>query len=471
MFEYIYLVASLIIAYINYQIAMKDYLNPSVVFCLMNFLSALVCSLVKGVFRVEIHEITFLVLISGMLIFTLFNICYAKRKWRKRRVGIKSKYYNTIKTNKDGMQYIRIDSSWIIAFILIEIIVSYYMIKYAVDVSKSINHAGSMGILSHLGSYNNIKKNFAEQLKSVHVHYSSIQKYGWPLSCTLGVLCFGILSNNYFVTKVFDKRLLAVSVLPIIMGFFLGSRSMSFRFITTYIIEFVFVNRYKVHSYIKNNKKLFKRLIIISILLVVFFVNIINIMGRTTTILWYEYISAYIGSPIFNLDHYLSTEHQVSDLFGKETFCYLYNYLGSLFGINEWGYQLNIPYVWTNGIYFGNVYTMYYMFIEDFGLFGVLPLTLVIAWYYNKTYYKIRRGMNMRKLTTLTLSFFIYSYLFNDLIMLTFSNRFYETVFSGRTLYTFIWMVLLWYGVKNGFFSKRIIFIRHNRWYKKKIIN
>ena len=90
----------------------------------------------------------------------------------------------------------------------------------------------------------------------------------------------------------------------------------------------------------------------------------------------------------------------------------------------------------NNGIETGNVYTMFYPIIYDFGYFGILIFLTVEAGYY--CYFYNKNNSSPLK-NGISISVFIYAYLFNDLIMSTFSNRFYSTVLDAP----FIKMVIV----------------------------
>ena len=103
--------------------------------------------------------------------------------------------------------------------------------------------------------------------------------------------------------------------------------------------------------------------------------------------------------------------------------------------------KINNPHKTLNT---GNVYTTFYQFYYDFGYDGIVPLMAIIALYFSCAYRKI---YNNKPFTII-----IYAYLFNDLIMLIFSDRFYETVasigFVKHLLVTFIlYKVLIDKGV------------------------
>ncbi|HFI0078032.1 TPA: O-antigen polymerase, partial [Streptococcus suis] len=116
---------------------------------------------------------------------------------------------------------------------------------------------------------------------------------------------------------------------------------------------------------------------------------------------------------------------------------------------------LKLPFIRYNGIYeLGNVYTTFYQFLYDFGYIGVFVLTAIISIYYTTSYRYVKK---QAPALSLKMNLFIYAYLFNDLIMLIFSNRFYETVLNINTIKTFIAVYLI-KGLlfDNGFYLGKI---------------
>ena len=88
----------------------------------------------------------------------------------------------------------------------------------------------------------------------------------------------------------------------------------------------------------------------------------------------------------------------------------------------------------------GNVYTMFYKIIYDFGFLGVVPFTLIMGIYYCETYRKIKSEKSDK---IVDIRLLIYAYLFNDIVMSSFSNRFYETVFAPPFIKFIIVVILL----------------------------
>ena len=150
----------------------------------------------------------------------------------------------------------------------------------------------------------------------------------------------------------------------------------------------------------------------------------------------------YIGGPLYNFDASITRGINKSSLWGRETFQGVYSFLASLLHIDQFSYRINLPSSYINGINMGNVYTMYYMFFEDFGYAGLL-LVFPISIYYIISYNKLIDFSADR--SPLSINMFVYSYMFNALVMLLFSNRFYENMFSYNFLKLLISFGVIWF--------------------------
>ena len=79
-------------------------------------------------------------------------------------------------------------------------------------------------------------------------------------------------------------------------------------------------------------------------------------------------------------------------LFGAQTFKSLYFYMDKLFKIPAFSdiEEIELFAFSSNNREIGNVYTMFYKIIYDFGFLDVVPLTLIMGIYYCETYRKIK---------------------------------------------------------------------------------
>ena len=150
----------------------------------------------------------------------------------------------------------------------------------------------------------------------------------------------------------------------------------------------------------------------------------------------FGYIFTYFGAPVVNLDTFLRSNditflHGVSDIsiFAPHVLRGFYVYIDKILGTNLFPIpEIDFFTFSRNGIEIGNVYTMFYKIIYDFGVSGVFWLTGLMALYYSLTYKRIRTKISSHPID---FRLFVYAYLFNDLIMSAFSSRYYETVFDA----------------------------------------
>lgn len=64
-----------------------------------------------------------------------------------------------------------------------------------------------------------------------------------------------------------------------------------------------------------------------------------------------------------NLDTYLQGTRHTPELWGSQVFRNIYTYLGGKYGISQYLYQLDLPFLKHNGLNTGNVYTTFISFI------------------------------------------------------------------------------------------------------------
>lgn len=438
-------VITFLIICINYTIAHGDIFNPAVLFCTVNFVHLLILACVKNYYGVELSFNTSAVILSGQIIFTVVNfLTFVKMK------------NTTINSNKYECQYIKVQTFWVICFIILELIVAYEMYKYMKSI---VSYLGISGTLANIiGGFNSTIKFDSESLSGSGISRSALLSYGKPAVNAIGLFLMGVEVNNYFATKKRNVLVYISLVLLLFISLMGGSRGDAFRLLTALLCMIVLLKRKIQGSIRKGNTKLLFRICVGAIALVIIVVNTRGYFGRTVdnSLPFWRPIFPYVGAPIANLNYFIEKNGNLasSTLFGQETFCYLYKYLGIRLHINNWIYDVNLPFIYQNGINTGNVYTMYYMFLEDFGYWGIFPLTLIIALYYSKQY---KKEINFSRSTgIINFRTILYCYMFNALVMLMFSNRFYEDLLSTSSFRIYIVLALILYLHKRGFFKRRI---------------
>ena len=207
-----------------------------------------------------------------------------------------------------------------------------------------------------------------------------------------------------------------------------GSRSPLLRVMTMALIMF-YILECRNGRIRRGDPKLLKWIVILLVVVVIASIVLLVFMGRTDSDRdYFKYGFIYAGAPIVNLDTYLT--HKKPDyghqIIGAQTFRTFWNYMGKLFHVEHLRFgNINKFAFSRNKIEIGNVYTMYYPILYDFNIWGVIPLTGLMAWFYGQTYRKAERKPRKGKFD---FRLFLYGYLFNDLLFAFFSCRFYETI-------------------------------------------
>lgn len=432
--EYLLLATTVLLLEINYVASGGDFFNPAVVFCFMVLINSLMCCYGLYIYDIELHGNTVAVIVTGLIVFTVVNLFSELLKGNKnnnRKEG----------TANNKLYEVVLSKQLVIMIVVFEIMVSFSMNRYIRNVVSA--YYGTSGSLADIvGYYNYLVKNHGEEFRALAVRSGRLYSLGWPLCCLLSVVLSSSAFNNYMLTRRLDVSFLVPAFLPIVASLLTGSRSTAFRLITAMLCSYIIIYRYYVGSYKIGNERLIRRLFLIAVLCILMFNSVVYFMGRNITASPLQYFIAYLGGPTINLELYLRNPYH-SSFFGQETFRNIYQYIGDRFHISSLLYDLNIPYLKVNGFWLGNVYTMYYMFIEDFGYWGIVPLTAIIAIFYIYLY-RLLSNMN-RQNSVFGPTLFIYSYLFNDLIMLMFSNRFYENILRTTTIRFYVWLIIVWF--------------------------
>lgn len=425
---------------INYAVANKDYMNPSVIFCAMNFLCASICVVICIMYAVDFHFNGYFVLTVGAMIFTVFNLIYCK--------GYRIHFQSFISNNTEirSIRYTHISDIWLLFFLFFEFVVAFYMAKYVSNISAAF-YGHSTDLLTSAANYNRILKNYGDEMRQLDVHAHAFYTYGWPLVIATNLIFFSVSVYNFLYFKKKEVLIWLACVIMVLMSFITGARSTAFKLVLALVVEFVLIYRTTKSSIGEGNKKIFGKLFLLGCIGVVLFFAATGWLGRRTDFVLFEYVSAYIGAPLLNLDISLQSSMYETKIWGQETFHNFYSYIGSIFDISWLRYDLHQPYLYLNGHYLGNVYTMYYMFIEDFGYFGIVPLTSIVAWFYSSMYSRLKK---MKKMFPFSL--YIYSYMFSSIFTLVFTNRFYEDAMRAQAFRVYFWLMIVLFCLRAGVF-------------------
>jgi oligosaccharide repeat unit polymerase len=247
----------------------------------------------------------------------------------------------------------------------------------------------------------------------------------------------------YFVNNVMYTRKLRGNVLFLIpaalliaMSIFGASRA-ELVTLFIYIVTLAFFIYGRMHNYLMRvSRKIIKYLIISVIAFLLMFSGVRSLVGRLNTTDPMTYISSYTGGSIELLDLYVRDEglEAQTQVFGDETFFALESDLGIVDGSSHLEFRYS-----TTGILAGNVYTCFRKYLHDFGFLGMLVieymLGLFFTWWYLRTRSRVIRDPSDHRLI-----YFAYFYV---PIVKSFVQE--ETLSSYLCLNSLVMLVLFWF--------------------------
>lgn len=429
------MIGTLSLVLINYKISGGDYFYPPVIFAFMFFISSLICAFNLKKYDITITAATVLIILIAILIFTLVGIYFRSISPKKATIPLK-------------VYPIEIGTIYYIILVAIQIISIIFFIKYLHNLAAAYIGAGYQlngpaNLSGLIGLYDNLTKFWPDIYNSLAVKTPIMYSLTNPISAAGEYLCIYIAVNNFFAKVSINKFTYVVVFLAVVRVLLNGSRTPIFRIIT-FIVFLIFYFSVKCGKFKFGNKKFLLKTIGVLILAIILFYFLQFVIGRKVeNISFGNSFFTYAGAPLLNINNFLMHQNisffegiNNTNLIGAHVFSNLYSYIGKLLKIPINNPSILIFTYSNNGIETGNVYTMFYPIIYDFGYFGILIFLTVEAGYY--CYFYNKNNSSPLK-NGISISVFIYAYLFNDLIMSTFSNRFYSTVLDAP----FIKMVIV----------------------------
>ena len=129
---------------------------------------------------------------------------------------------------------------------------------------------------------------------------------------------------------------------------------------------------------------------------------------------------------------FLQEDHSKNnEIWGSQTFVSIIRWLGPKFGIENYYYQLDLPFRRINGFSLGNVYTTFYPYIYDFGYLGEICLVVLMA-IIVQCVYEICKRTKLKNSPSIPI--LLYGYMYSSIVLSFFSNKFYENTFTRNAL-------------------------------------
>lgn len=435
MMLFLIILTALVSLFINFRIANKDFMNPAVIFSLIFLAQAVMCVLALTYMRLTFHIETVLILAVAFTIFTLFNFYYHSKSSSKKQIAAK------IPLKNSELTYINLPTWISLVFIGLLLLVIFLKYQHLTQLANALDHS-DYSLSQKISLFDNLVKFDSEHYRKLAIlppRYYNILRI---TTFAFGYLTLFVIINNFIVSKKIKIEQVITILLMCVSIYLAGSRSPLLRLVT-FAVFIYYILYLRKDSSSKIKKQLIKKLLLVGVVTVALFLVTLNLFGRSNNYNLFHYLFIYTGAPLYNLDVFIQTYALPipQEFFGQQTFFKLYNYIFLKFDSKSL-YTLDLPFVRYNIKYgLGNVYTTFYQFIYDFGLIFWIPVFSVIPWFYSTIYYKIQS--QFLKNTVIDFRLFLYAYLLNDLCMLFFSNRFYETILNSEDLKILIIVYIL----------------------------
>ncbi len=428
---YLLFILLVLLLILSFYINNKEFASPAFAFVGSFTFSCFWAALYAKKWDLNLNFNTFFIILFGAIIFVF--ISYITRK----------KYNKSNKeSTEDELKYINIKKYKKILFLIFILLMTIISIYYTV---KSVD-GNFTNIRTTLYKYRNYT---AFQGKDVNIPFF--------VSATMGLIhCSAywflyVTINNYLVNRKIDYLSLIISIVCGLTNLIEGNRGGILNFLVSIVPIYLLL---KMRTKEKNIKINIKGVIIVCVIATALLFGLklsAQLIGRDDVkkINTMDYIAMYSGAEIKNLDLFLQEKHENPNFLGINTFNSLMKPISKIGGFYEY-FEKNTDvgtFRKINGYNLGNVYTIYYSFITDFGYFGFIPLiilmSLVIQIIYENSKYKIY------KMESPNIYILIYGFIFGGLIFCFFGNKLINQAIS----ISFVQYVIAWY-VLNYIFVK-----------------
>lgn len=398
-----------ILLILNYYIFEKSLSTPAFLFNAGFFLCALNLSNFIKLWKVDIHYITYLIIVGGS-IFVSWGAFLSHKMHNKNKVILQEiKVFNPISIKRLKL------------IVIFQLIINILRIHF-------INNYYGMGSLAQ----NLFAHTFALKFGSDAMQYPTGFGFLSFLSNNIGYIVAFLLPiysterNNYKKQKFW----LTVNFIVCVVSSLLSSgRTQMLTFIATYGTFYFILLK-------KNNKSLNYKLLLkwgLTIFaFLTFFQQLGYLIGRSKgeeTV--HSTIGIYCGAQIQNLDDCIKYKLVETDTRrGEITFYSFYSYLENILNIDILNSEAKefLPFNSRNGYNLGNVYTTFQAYYLDFGILGTFIICFFIGYI---THYLYLQAKQKTDYETGIIS--IYNYLYGIYAPTIFLSFFSESFFTTTT--------------------------------------
>lgn len=363
----------------------KQILYPSILVCIVFFLSSILVYLNQSLWNFEVDEKTFFVVVISLILYSVGANLGGRLVWKKQ-------FYKTI--SEDAIHFSRA-TVWVCTVLCILVDYLYYR--------KQINLARV------LGSSGGLEDMFFAIRSNMKIE---TDLYGLSIWMNIGIAfvrAFGYVCLFIVIYRLINKKSKNFRYIPPLFCLVICELLSSSRIGLIVFVSAIIFNAY--FSLKKLNVNINRIIIkVAAVLIIIFFMAFYSfgtITGQSDVYSAWETISIYLGASIVCLDNYLLNPWPPSGIVGQYSFKGI-NALLRRFGADIPSYSNHLP-----NVYFGsvgsNIYTALFPFIHDYGILISFIIQLLLGVVFGFTWRLFNRADRITLFTIIYGRFFGYA--------------------------------------------------------------
>lgn len=415
--------------YLNHQ----DIMAPSSMMCIVFIFSTFLAILNGNKWNIDYSMQSTLLVVTGLSVYGIIDII------TKNVFGKHKKIYCTTETSK----IISIDLWKSLAIIILDVLIVYLVFREVIRITSTIT-----GFSNIFYAYRIITSHSDD--RTAEQYMNGIVNQLVKIVLASGFIYLFIFVNNVLVNKEKLKKNLLYLVPPVLMSIMTlitGVRTNVLRLLISGLIEWYILLQMKKGWKIKTSWK-FIRILALSAAFILWGFSILqSVLGRIGTTDPFGVISNYAGAPIQFFDMYIKDPPSSNIIFGQETFSGLLNSLYKI-GILPQNYSVHEEYRYLTTKDWGNVYTIFRRFVQDFGIGGMLVSMSVLSAFFSFLYNRKIKWNNLTYKRMITI--IEYGYLYYIVALSSVDNLVHDYINIGTVVFIIVIHLMMLFLMKTN---------------------
>ena len=428
----IYLLLGLLIVLflIAFYSSGEDILAPGTIVCLMWMFSTICAIYNIDKWDIALHLNTIGVIVLGLSSFILGSFI-------GKRLPVLTVRKNSTRHGSD--REFKIIKIWNVAFgvlLAVNIVTILWQIKWV------LSQVGSIGVWSEMmTAYRSESSSWNTNTISKPSLLSNLE----TLLMVTAYLTAYVGINNIFAgeKKIKSIYLFIPGLLFAVDKILNAGRGDILMYIGAIVLTVYIELQTKYHWKKRISRKYIKYMVFAIVAVTLLFSVSRSWVGRTNESNTLDYVTMYAGGSVQLFDMFMQNPEPPSEIFGKETFHTLINYLGRVCNVSDWRYIAHLEFRYSNGVNLGNVYGAFRYYMYDFGYCGVVLLSFMAAIFYTYIYQRIKANKNHSECGFRWIVVF-YMYIAPSLFMYSIADYTYALLFNFVAIikwFGFAWII------------------------------